>query len=432
LAQPKYFIFEEKGKLGLVDLQGKTVLAPTFNSIKEKQPYIIACKQAKGCSVYNENLQPILKGTYNSIRFGCEGQFIVEKNEKYGVVSEKGTIILPLKYSFINSNKNGYTVKLNGKVGLFNLEGKEIIPISYHWIYTDEIDDNILIVAELNGKEGYINTKNEWVIPPTYRDAFAFRQGLAKVMEVRDYIYINLKGEPVIQDFDADVIEPSDNTYIVGVRKKCKYMVYDLNGNLLDTYNLLRNNLSDDAIFAVKKGGKWGYIDGYGKVIIPLEYEYLKYDKSFGVFLVKKEQRYGFLDLEGNVRIPHIYTKIEKNALNGYFLELGDKVGYVKFLSIYSSANIFIPAIYSKIEKKSLHNKYILVYDGLTPLFVDGIGNQYKANVINMKKIEAFSESAEEKDGVKINNTIYYPDLSSKSNITKKEMLHPILEIAPK
>ena len=173
-------------------------------------------------------------------------------------------------------------------------------------------------------------------------------------------------------------------------------------------------------------------INEKGESIIPLEYEYLKYDKSFGVFLVKKEQRYGFLDLEGNVRISHIYTKIEKNALNGYFLELGDKVGYVKFLSIYSSENIFIPAIYSKIEKKSLHNKYILVYDGLTPLFVDGIGNQYKANVINMKKIEAFSESAEEKDGVKINNTIYYPDLSSKSNITKKEMLHPILEIAPK
>ena len=212
LAQPKYFIFEEKGKLGLVDLQGKTVLAPTFNSIKQKQPYIIACGKTKGCWVYNENLRPILKGTYNSIRFGCEGQFIVEKNGKYGVVSEKGIIILPLKYSFINSNKNGYTVTLNEKMGLFNSEGKEIIPISYRWIYTDEIDDNIPIVAELNGKEGYINTKNEWVIPPTYRDAFAFRQGLAKVREVRDYIYINLKGEPVIQDFDADVIEPSDNT----------------------------------------------------------------------------------------------------------------------------------------------------------------------------------------------------------------------------
>lgn len=161
LAQPKYFIFEEKGKLGLVDLQGKTVLAPTFNSIEEKQPYFIACSKTKGCSVYNENLQLVLKGGYNSIELGCEGQFIVEKNGKYGVVSEKGAVILPLKYSNINSNKNGYTIKLNEKAGLFNSEGKEIIPISYHWVYTGKIDDNIPIVAELNeNKAGYINVSS--------------------------------------------------------------------------------------------------------------------------------------------------------------------------------------------------------------------------------------------------------------------------------
>jgi len=312
LAQPKYFIFEEKGKLGLVDLQGKTVLAPTFNSIKEKQPYIIACKQAKGCSVYNENLQPILKGTYNSIRFGCEGQFIVEKNGKYGVVSEKGTIILPLKYSFINSNKNGYTVTLNDKTGLFNSEGKEIIPISYRWIYTDEIDDNIPIVARLNGKEGYINTKNEWVIPATYRDAFAFRQGLAKVMEVRDYIYINLKGEPVIQDFDAYVIDPSDNTYIVGVRKECKYMVYDLNGNLLDTYNLLRNNWNDDAIFAVRKDGKWGYINLKNEVVIPIEFTN-RGVSSFknGVAKYYTDSGIGLINMKGEIIAEPKYNSIE-------------------------------------------------------------------------------------------------------------------------
>ena len=325
LTQPKYFIFEKKGKLGLVDLQGKTVLAPTFNSIEEKQPYFFACSKTKGCSVYNEDLQLVLKGDYNSIELGCEGQFIVEKNRKYGVVSEKGTIILPLKYSFINSNKNGYTVKLNGKVGLFNLEGKEIIPISYHWIYTDKIDDNIPIVAELDGKEGYINTKNEWVIPPTYRDAFAFRQGLAKVREVRDYIYINLKGEPVIQDFDADVIEPSDNTYIVGVRKECKYMVYDLNGNLLDTYNLLRNNWSDDAIFAVKKGGKWGYIDGYGKVIIPLEYEEVR-NFSEGLAAVRKDGKWGYINLKNEVVIPIEFTNevgFFKNGGAEYYTDRG-------------------------------------------------------------------------------------------------------------
>ena len=335
LAQPKYFIFEEKGKLGLVDLQGKTVLAPTFNSIEEKQPYFIACSKTKGCSVYNENLQLVLKGAYNSIELGCEGQFIVEKNGKYGVVSEKGAVILPLKYSNINSNKNGYTVKLNEKAGLFNSEGKEIIPISYHWVYTGKIDDNIPIVAELNDNNaGYINTKNEWVIPPTYQYAFAFRQGVARVKKGRNYMYINLKGEPVIQDFDNYVIqnfdnyviEPSDNTYIVGVRKECKYMVYDLNGNLLDTYDGFINNWSGNGIFGVKKGGKWGYIDGYGKVIVPFEYEEVN-NFSEGLASVRKDGKWGYINPKNEIVIPIEFTNKEvgffKNGGAEYYTDRG-------------------------------------------------------------------------------------------------------------
>ena len=332
LAQPKYFIFEEKGKLGLVDLQGKTVLAPTFNSIEEKQPYFIACSKTKGCSVYNGNLQLVLKGGYNSIELGCEGQFIVEKNGKYGVVSEKGAVILPLKYSNINSNKNGYTVKLNEKAGLFNSEGKEIIPISYHWVYTGKIDDNIPIVAELNDNNaGYINTKNEWVIPPTYQYAFAFQQGLARVKKGRNYMYINLKGEPVIQDFDNYmiqnyVIEPSDNTYIVGVRKECKYMVYDLNGNLLDTYDGFINNWSGNAIFGVKKGGKWGYIDGYGKVIVPFEYEEVNNFRE-GLASVRKDGKWGYINLKNEIVIPIEFTNKEvgsfKNGGAEYYTDRG-------------------------------------------------------------------------------------------------------------
>ena len=332
LTQPKYFIFEEKGKLGLVDLQGKTVLAPTFNSIKEKQPYFIACSKGKGCWVYNENLQLVLKGAYNSIELGCEGQFIVEKNGKYGVVSEKGAVILPLKYNKINSNKNGYTVKLNEKAGLFNSEGKEIIPISYHWVYTSKIDDNIPIVAELNDNNaGYINTKNEWVIPPTYLYAFAFRQGVARVKKGRNYMYINLKGEPVIQDFDNYVIqnyviEPSDNTYIVGVRKECKYMVYDLNGNLLDTYDGFINNWSGNAIFGVKKGGKWGYIDGYGKVIVPFEYEEVN-NFSEGLASVRKDGKWGYINPKNEIVIPIEFTNKEvgffKNGVATYYTDSG-------------------------------------------------------------------------------------------------------------
>ena len=392
LAQPKYFIFEEKGKLGLVDLQGKTVLAPTFNSIEEKQPYFIACSKTKGCSVYNENLQLVLKGDYNSIKLGCEGQFIVEKNGKYGVVSEKGAVILPLKYSNINSNKNGYTVKLNEKAGLFNSEGKEIIPISYHWVYTSKIDDNIPIVAKLNDNNaGYINTKNEWVIPPTYQYAFAFQQGVARVKKGRNYMYINLKGEPVIQDFDNYVIqnfdnyviEPSDNTYIVGVRKECKYMVYDLNGNLLDTYDGFINNWSGNAIFGVKKGGKWGYIDGYGKVIVPFEYEEVN-NFSEGLASVRKDGKWGYINPKNEVVIPIEFTNKEvgsfKNGGAEYYTDRGaglinlkgEIIAEPKYDSIeYVNGNIAIVSfngynyLYDFVKEKKLKRlRKVKIYKG--------------------------------------------------------------------
>ena len=61
--------------------------------------------------MYNKNLQPILKGTYNSIKLGCEGQFIVEKNGKYGAVSENGNIAIVsfdgynYRYDFVKEKK---------------------------------------------------------------------------------------------------------------------------------------------------------------------------------------------------------------------------------------------------------------------------------------------------------------------------------------
>ena len=89
LAQPKYFIFEEKVSQDQQICRGKQCQPLLFNSIEEKQPYFFACSKTKGCSVYNEDLQLVLKGGYNSIELGCEGQFIVKKDGKYGVVSEK-------------------------------------------------------------------------------------------------------------------------------------------------------------------------------------------------------------------------------------------------------------------------------------------------------------------------------------------------------
>ncbi|MDO4881090.1 MAG: WG repeat-containing protein [Capnocytophaga sp.] len=192
------------------------------------------------------------------------------------------------------------------------------------------------------------------------------------------------------------------------------------------TYTYIRPFKKD--FFFVKNDQKWGVINEKGDVVIPLEYDFLKYESVFDVILAKKEQRYGFLNLDGSIKLPLIYTNIKRNAYNGYFLELGEKVGYIKYVSLYSSNSIFIPSVYTKIEKKSVNSKYVLVYDDFIPLFVDRDGNEYDAKHIQKKKGDIFANDLDKEGAIKVDKTIYYPDLDSKRNILRKEMIIPILE----
>lgn len=147
------------------------------------------------------------------------------------------------------------------------------------------------------------------MIPPTYQKAFPFKQGLAKVQKegTKHYMYINLKGEPVIQDFYTDMFDSSDNANIVTVllreNNECKYKVYDFKGNLLGNYDNFRKNRTGNAVFAVKKDGKWGYIDANGKIVIPLEYEEVA-DFSEGLAPVCKNGKWGYINLKKEVVIP--------------------------------------------------------------------------------------------------------------------------------
>ena len=141
-------------------------------------------------------------------------------------------------------------------------------------------------------------------------------------------------------------------------------MVYDLNGNLLDTYDGFINNWSDDAIFAVKKGGKWGYIDGYGKVIIPLEYEEVG-DFSEGLAAVRKDNKWGYINPKNEVVIPIEFTNREvsyfKNGVAKYYTDSG--IGLINL-----KGEIIAEPKYDSIEYVN-GNIAIVSFDGYNYLY---------------------------------------------------------------
>ena len=140
-----------------------------------------------------------------------------------------------------------------------------------------------------------------------------------------------------------------------------------------------------------------------------------KYDEVYpsqnGISMVRKDNKYGLVNAEGTVVAPLKYDYIYKDNY-GYTLVKGDKVG---LWNNRETEKCFIPAVYTKINKNTYYyENYILVYDGDTILFVDKEGNEYDAQVTEVRKIDAFFGYPQRDNEVKIGDKYYRPNIESK------------------
>lgn len=105
---------------------------------------------------------------------------------------------------------------------------------------------SVLFAAKEKGKKfGYIDEKGAYKIEPAFDDAGAFYHDRAVVKKGKKFGLIDTKGNLVVKaEYDG-----------------------------IESY-------APDGKFTVTKAGKWGVIDGTGKTIIPLKYNYLSVMKN--------------------------------------------------------------------------------------------------------------------------------------------------------
>ena len=101
-------------------------------------------------------------------------------------------------YELFSTNDNGYhhILDLNIKYGLINQKGDIILPCEFDTIYPTIKDD--LVLVKQNGLFAFYNITGEKVIDLLYRVAIEFDNGIAAVKEQdtdQKYYLINKKGE---------------------------------------------------------------------------------------------------------------------------------------------------------------------------------------------------------------------------------------------
>lgn len=258
---------------------------------------------------------------------------VIEKNGKYGIIGYDGNLILPIKYDRI-SRGGGYSydfllitesqdswgsyVDKDGNIAYGYPDGGDVRPSSYWY------DGGVVIFnadSDVMKLEEFLN--HEW-----YSDRGLKTAGL--VLDLREWNSDRLFPVQKISGYtnhNGYYHEPHIDTMQFALMDMNTHkLISDFIYEGVDDYNGV-----SEGLLAVKKDGKWGFVNEEGTVVVdclydPYEsytsngetYEFV-YTAVNGHIAVLKDGKWGLLDTQGNTVVEASYDGISQVNPDGMF-----------------------------------------------------------------------------------------------------------------
>lgn len=339
----------------------------------------------------NKNMQVIVPvGKYDYIEsLNKNGFGIVAKNNKYGIIDNKGNEIVRLEYDKIEHPKRYsnilelFVLEKNATLQIFDANIKLIKEniLDYTWDKID-FDDyylDVLLLKDNQNKFGIIDETGKTIIPFEFEELRPFDGQETTIAKKNNYFgIIDFKNIELVS-FENDEIHSSKFSEIFVVKQKEKFGLFDKKGNKIMDYvfeDLQPCFYDEDNKFIVKSKGKYGIIDITGKEIIPNEFDEISNWVEYGpeAHFVTKNKKMGMYSRDGKQLITPIYDELNFITNNLIIVCQNKKYGIVNI-----SNKIVIPLENDKV----FLDWYEIYYENLEPeiyVLKNGIYSQLDKN----------------------------------------------------
>ena len=312
-----YSLIEENGKYGVKDQNDEIIVQIQYENIiiPNEHRDVFFCYNGEQKTILDKNNKTIFEEYDNvdliklsniSENVYEKNALIYQKNEKFGLLSITGNIILEAKYDEIYSlgyKENEIIVKENNKYMIYDTNGKNLIKDVFDSIESDEFYTE----EDEYRKSGYIVCK---ITSDGYRYGY-YDYEYNKVLE------INYNQISRILD-----VKNKNNIYLIASLNG-QFGVFINNTKVIDTQYQSINYDSELEVFIVERTGKYGAFNENGTEIIKPEFNSLIVQ---GVFLYAqndteqkvynkngKEENIPFTTIIESTETSQYYIKIENN-----------------------------------------------------------------------------------------------------------------------
>jgi len=207
---------------------------------------------------------------YEKVSTYSNGRVVVQKNsEIYAVDSSNNRIALLKEKASDFGNYSNDCVPLYIKDGWKRSTGNfGIGDVVFEQIgtYSDGY-----VAAKQDGKWGIIGTLSTWLIPAEYDEIIIDELGCAYAQNAifvkkGDSVYLFADGKRFEESYED--AQPFSHENYAAVKKNGKWGFIDTSGKLMIDYQFDEALSFGQHLAAVKQGELWGYINVYGKVVI--------------------------------------------------------------------------------------------------------------------------------------------------------------------
>ncbi len=304
-------------KWGYVDKAGKQRIKPQYSEVLSFSQGLAAVKIGDKWGYIDKTGKVVVKPQFNETYGFSEGLAAVKIGDNWGYINKTGGIVI--KPQFIDAYSFSEGIAIVNRFGYIDKVGKQSIQIEVEdspYSAGDIIDvknfSQGLAAVQTGGGGtcgavlcvyGYIGRTGKMIVEPEFFEAREFSEGLAAVSTndsaggavVGEWGYINKQGQLVIKPIFSAANSFSEGLAAVEVGRK--NVLYEESGETL------RKEIA----------GKWGYIDGTGKQVIPAQFD-LANSFSEGLAVVKIKDNCGYVNKIGKVVLQPQFSSCEDFA----------------------------------------------------------------------------------------------------------------------
>ncbi|MBR3482130.1 MAG: WG repeat-containing protein [Neisseriaceae bacterium] len=337
--QDGMFSFCRNQKCGFIDIEGREVIAPQYDEVKDFSDGLARVEQGRQVGFIDKTGKMVIPFS-DKYEYGYvfrDGLISFKSDSESGFMDKTGQIafLMPQGISATEHFKNGL-VKIrnhgNGKYGLMDTKGNIVAPTQYDMLSDNNFSDGLLRVSR-DDLWGYIDKTGKEVIVPQYRFADNFEYGRARVEHTK---YIDKTGKELPLNHQIEISADMPLKSFRKYRGRHEHDLWgfeDINGKevipaqyidvegfseglsaVLPDNSTIRIGLSN----IIKEGTGFGYIDKTGNMVIAPQFSKAEPFNN-GLARVSKHGREFFINKQGKTVIRffelpdfnHFYTPDE-------------------------------------------------------------------------------------------------------------------------